>query len=102
MSVDNQKTLQTLKVSLKRSKTDQFGRGVDVFVGSTGDGLCPGPERGCFDKFSDGKPLTKAKFTQHVRMALEAAGLPCNQDTVLGLVPPQQQPKQALRTLLFT
>ena len=87
--MDNQQTLQTLEVCLKRSKTDQFGRGVDVFVGSTGDSLCPvtctvaymitrGPERGCFYKFNDGKPLTKAKFTHNIRMALEAAGLPCN------------------------
>ena len=26
---------------LKRSKTDQFGRGVEVFVGATGDEICP-------------------------------------------------------------
>ena len=31
----------TVRVSLKRSKTDQFGRGVQVFMGATGDELCP-------------------------------------------------------------
>ena len=30
-----------IRVPLKRSKTDQFGRGVAVFLGATGDELCP-------------------------------------------------------------
>ena len=30
-----------LRVFLKRSKTDQYGRGVEVFIGSMGDLLCP-------------------------------------------------------------
>ena len=87
ISLDTQHPPQTLKVRLKKSKTDQFGKGADVFVGRTGDSLCPvtstvtymvvrGPEQGCFFKFSDGKPLTKSRFVHHVRVALEAAGLP--------------------------
>ena len=40
--MDNQQTRQTLKFRLKKSKADQFGRDMDVFVGSTRDGLCPG------------------------------------------------------------
>ena len=60
---------------------------MDVYVERTEDLLCPvsgvvaymaarGPEEGCFFKFSDGKPLTKARFTHHIRLALEAVGLP--------------------------
>ena len=30
-----------VRVFLKRSKTDQFGRGTEVFLGATGDELCP-------------------------------------------------------------
>ena len=30
-----------VRIFLKRSKTDQFGRGVAVYVGTTGDELCP-------------------------------------------------------------
>ena len=30
-----------IRVFLKRSKTDQFGRGVAVYLGATGDDLCP-------------------------------------------------------------
>ena len=86
IAIDNPHAPQLLKIRSKRSKTNQFGNGVDVYVGKTGDDLCPvtaliaymtvrEPEEGCFFKFGDGKPLTKAKFTQHVRLALEAAGL---------------------------
>ena len=32
---------RVLRVFLKRSKTDQYGRGVEVFIGSTADDLCP-------------------------------------------------------------
>ena len=32
---------KVLRVFLKRLKTDQFGRGVAVFVSATGEDLCP-------------------------------------------------------------
>lgn len=41
VAVDNQKNPSSLRVHLKRSKCDQFGRGVDVYVGRTGSCLCP-------------------------------------------------------------
>ena len=76
-----------LRVKLKYSKTDQYGRGVEVFVGRTGCTLCPvagtlaymavrGTQAGSFFRFRDGTPLTKPKFTQRVREALCRAGLP--------------------------
>lgn len=34
-----------------------------------------------FFKFQDGQPLTKSKFTSHVKAALVAVGLPCDKFT---------------------
>lgn len=76
-----------LRVFLKRSKTDQFGRGVDVYLGATGDDLCPvaavlafvanrGSSPGPFFRLADGTPLTKARFVAKVRDALARAGVP--------------------------
>ena len=77
-----------VRIFLKRSKTDQFGRGVAVYVGATGDDLCPvsalmeyvssrGEAPGPFFRFADGTPLTKARFISRVRAALVRAGIPC-------------------------
>ena len=87
VSVDNSHSPKTLRVRLKRSKTDQLGAGVEVFVGKTGCRLCPvasvmaymivrGSEEGPFFKFKNGQPLTKARFTKDIRAGLEAVGLP--------------------------
>lgn len=35
------KDQQRLRVFLKQSKTDQYGRGTEVFIGTTEDDLCP-------------------------------------------------------------
>ena len=89
VSVDNTFEPKLLKVHLKVSKTDQLGKGVEVYVGRTLCPLCPvtatvacmaarGSDPGQFFRFKDGKPLTRAKFIQHVRAALTKAGLPCN------------------------
>ena len=80
---------QALRVTLKKSKTDQLGKGVDVFVGKTGCPLCPvaavlaymasrGPLPGPFFRFTNGQPLTKSQFTSHIHSALKAVGLPYN------------------------
>ena len=90
MSLDNVLEPTTLKIHLKRSKTDQLKKGVDVYIGRTGCSLCPvgagvdymsirGSDPGPFFKFINGQPLTKAKFTQLVRDVLQATGLPHNQ-----------------------
>ena len=60
----------TLRVFLRRSKTDQFMRGIEVFIGSTGDDLCPisatreyvarrGTSPGAFFRSAGGVPLSK-------------------------------------------
>ena len=75
-----------IRVFLKRSKTDQFGRGVTVFLGATGDELCPvaaivsfaavrGDAADSFFCFRDGTPLTKSRFVACIRDAMAQAGI---------------------------
>ncbi len=75
-----------VQVHLKRSKCDQLGNGVNVFVGRTGDTLCPvtavmayvatrGPHPGPFFQFTDQTPLTKPRFVARVCQALSRAGI---------------------------
>ena len=72
---------RVLRVRLKRSKTDQFMRGVKVFIGTTGNDICPvntmrefvtrrGTAAGAFLRFTDGTPLTKPHFVELVCEAL--------------------------------
>jgi len=87
VSVDPGHPPTRVRILLKRSKTDQFGRGVAVFLGATGDELCPvagilsfvalrGNTAGPFFRFLDGTPLTKSRFVSHVREAMVRAGIP--------------------------
>ena len=87
VAVDNAFNPSILQVSLKRSKCDQFGKGVQVFIGRTGDAICPvaamlaylasrGSSMGPLFHFADKQPLTKAKFTDHIRQVLREIGLP--------------------------
>ena len=73
-----------IRVFLKRSKIDQFGRGVAVYLG---DDLCPlaalssyiplrGDSPGTFLRTVDGAALTKARFVDLVRGVLSRAGVP--------------------------
>ena len=41
VTVDSHSSPSIVRVHLKRSKCDQFGRGVDVFIGCTYDDICP-------------------------------------------------------------
>ena len=70
----------------ERSKTDQFGRRVEIFVGATGGELCPvsailaymrvrGVAPGPFFKCENGLLLTKAPFIGGVRSALARSGV---------------------------
>lgn len=76
-----------VRVFLKRSKTDQFGRGAELFMGSTGNELCPvgaivsysrrrGSAAGPFFLCEDSSPLTKARFVENVKNALVRTGVP--------------------------
>ena len=87
IAVDNPAEPSALQVTLKRSKCDQFGEGVRVLVGRTGDAICPVAamlaylaSRGCGEGplffFANKHPLTKAKFTENIRKVLQEIGLP--------------------------
>ena len=78
---------RVIRVFLKRSKTDQFGRGAEVFFEVTNDILCPvsalsayvsrrGTAQGPFFCSATGVALTKARFVEQVRLALTRAGIP--------------------------
>ena len=41
ISVDSLQNPQLVRIHLRRSKTDQLGRGADIFLGRTDDHLCP-------------------------------------------------------------
>ena len=85
--VDSITSPSMIKVHLKRSKCDQFGRGVDVIVGRTGSPICPvtavleyvrvrQDEPGPFFVSRAKTPVTKAWLVQQVRHVLRSLGLP--------------------------
>ena len=86
VTVDSIQNPQALRVRLKASKTDPFRVGVDIFVGKTGNELCPvtavlsymvkrGPSPGPFFRFASGAPLTRPRFVASVKEALAKAGV---------------------------
>ena len=75
-----------LKVRIKASKTDSFHQGVELFIGKTGNRLCPvaallaylakrGYKEGMLFHFEDGKLLTTDRFVSSLREALNKAGV---------------------------
>jgi hypothetical protein len=79
-------SVQTVTLHLKVSKTDQFGKGVDIFLERTGAPLCPvsalmaylvahGPDEGPLFRKTNGDPLTQSFLVQQMRSALAAQGL---------------------------
>lgn len=78
-----------IRLKVKVSKCDQFGKGVNVFVGRTEDDLWPvvavlnyiaqrGEQPGPFFCFSNHTPLSKACFITKVWEALMAARVDCS------------------------
>ena len=81
MAVDNPQNPKMLKFRLRQSKTDQFGRGVDVVLGKTGCEICPvsavlsyvsvrGGQQGPFFLKSTKRPLLKQDFITEIRRVL--------------------------------
>ena len=90
ISVDSKANPSMARIKLKKSKTDPFRQGVDIYVGRTFGQLCPvaailaylavrGPGTGPLFMFADGRFLTRDRFVTRVRGALTAAGLDCSQ-----------------------
>ena len=86
VAVDNVSNPQTLRVTIKASKTDPFRQGIHIFVGKTSNELCPvaavlaymakrGSNRGFLFQFEDGRLLTRERFVAQVRTALALAGI---------------------------
>ena len=89
MSVDNRANPRMIKVRIKVSKTDPFRLGVDIFMGKTGNEICPvaamlaylikrGNKEGMLFHFIDGNLLTRERFVTPVKRVLSAAGVDCN------------------------
>ena len=86
IAIDNTESPSTVKIRIKASKTDQFRKGVDIYLGRTHNPLCPvkallayiakrGKEQGMLFRFEDGQLLTKERFVMRVREALSQAGI---------------------------
>ena len=90
VALDDRSRPSAVKVHLRQSKCDQFGRGVDIVVGRTDTACCPvaavvnyiSLRQGCpgpFFLFRDGTPATKNWFVQQIRATLVHLGLPQDQ-----------------------
>ena len=86
VSVDQITDPRVLKVHLKTSKTDPFRKGVDVFVGKTGNELCPvaamlsyltqrTAKPGFLFQYADDRLLTKPQLVDELWKVLSSAGL---------------------------
>ena len=86
VAVDDCKNPTLLQIHLKASKTDPFRSGVNVFVGESGNELCPiramteylsqrGGQSGPLFCFRNGRYLTRSRFVDQVREALRQAGV---------------------------
>ena len=83
VAVDSQSRTQVVRITIKQSK---FRRGIDMFMGRTGNDLCPvaallayladrGAKKGPLFMFVDGRFLTRQRLVDCVRAALHSAGL---------------------------
>ncbi len=81
--MDNLLNLTMLRVHLKSSKMDQERRGVDLFIGRTGNSLCTVVAMVRYLEMDDGPlfreqneaPLTKDRLVVKVRLTLQLAGI---------------------------
>ena len=84
--VDDPRHPSVMQVHIKQSKTDPFRKGVKVSLGRTGTTLCPvaamldfivarGTSPGPLFTFQDGSYMTRARFVELVRDALQRAGV---------------------------
>ena len=86
IAVDSHAEPSTLSVTLKVSKTDQFGRGSTIYLGRGTPDLCPvtailhylairGSLEGPLFKRADGQPLTRKWFVDQIQAALTRVGI---------------------------
>lgn len=86
VAVNNHEKPTVIRITIKRSKTDPFRKGIDLYMGKTSTDLCPvsallnylvvrGKGEGPLFKFKDGRFLTRQRLVVAVREALQSAGL---------------------------
>ena len=84
--LDSDRDPKAIVVRIKASKTDPFRRGVTLYLGRTGNELCPvaallayvsapGMEPGPLFVFEDGTPLTRDALVRELRAALSRMGI---------------------------
>jgi len=85
VAVDDRNNPSLVRIHLRKSKTDQLGKGADIYLGRTDEDLCPvaallaymavrGGEPGPLFRLCDGRWLTKEIFVARVRYALSVLG----------------------------
>ena len=86
VAVDDKKLPSLIRIRIKQSKMDPFRKGVNIFIGRTGNELCPvaamldflrvrGMDAGALFTFRDGRVLTRTRFVEIVWAALRKAGV---------------------------
>ena len=86
IAIDSRDNPTVMTIFLRKSKTDQVGKGTYLYLGKTGLTLCPissmlaymavrSPTPGPLFVFQDGTPLSRTHFTYHLRQAVQQAGL---------------------------
>ena len=112
VSVDDRASPTMVKIHLRQSKCDQFGKGVEVIIGRTDTSTCPIAALttyifhrqdipGAFFLTKEGSPATKSWFVDQIREILSSIGRVTTPGTVSGLVRPPQQPWQGWRILPY-
>ena len=87
VSVDDRASPTMVKIHLRQSKCDQFGKGVEVIIGRTDTPTCPiaalttyishrQDVPGAFFLTKGGSPATKSWFVDQIREVLSSIGLP--------------------------
>ena len=86
VAVDSTSQPSVLAVTIKMSKTDQFGRGTTIYLGRTDKNICPvaailqyiavrGFEHGPLFRTRTGQPLTRELLVARLRSTLAQAGI---------------------------
>ena len=84
-AIDSKEKPSVTEIHLKASKTDPYRKGISIYVGRTGNTLCPisamlaylavqGDKEGPLFQFYDGRSLTREHLVQAVHKALTKAG----------------------------
>ena len=106
VAVDSRSNPQVLIVHIRHSKTDPFSAGTHLFLGRTGDILCPvaavfgylsvrPSNPGPLFVLQDGTPLSRAHLVTSMPYRRQEKIPPIFLATVSALVPPPRQHKQA-------